>query len=420
MFGHVPLHGLRSNLDAPATPTPQPSSNPSNPPGPGRAGGRQHYPAALRSELSKRYNGPVTGVAIIDHDYPAIDVLVQMVTPDATPLTEPLTAEYLQDCVEEMDQRCHSAILRGEPPEDEDDDDDDDSLAGSVEGTEHPDPSVYEAAMERRRQEREQRRGSFFASRGSASVPTSTGDLTAQGNGSFTGRRLGRLGRLRSHRGSHVTLFGLGVPGSHSTLPSSNSLPEMTEKEKPQQSKNPRRRKLLKEGGYIIFADEYVMNHPCSPVSSITQEFHLVNPADAPPPPDPKLDEKKRKVEEIKRLIKEAELQQRPLFRRRPAELVYGEARYIPRPTRDAVNETDSQGRDDDAEVYLASSFASSASGQPNAGADMGSRHKRQHQLFSKQEPTDSIRGSLNVSPSAEHRHHSVSSSNSGAGIRAD
>jgi len=101
-------------------------------------------------------------------------------------------------------------------------------------------------------------------------------------------------------------------------------------------------RRVLQEGGFVIFSDDYVQSNPCSVLGSLTQEFQLANPCPiARPVPDPKADERKQRLEQIKYYIKEAEGQHRPVFRKKTSDLVYGRSAYCPAEAGEAEEEFD-------------------------------------------------------------------------------
>lgn len=411
--GMLPSNRPRSSVDLPsiqggsARGNPEPRGDATPAPLEGAADSRPSYPAALPSVLSSKFNGPVTGVAIIDHEYGAIDMLVEMVTPDATPLLEPLTQEYLHDCREEMDLKCRLALARGDL--DTHDDEESSSLAGSEEacgGPQRPaaaqaDPVVdLSTAAERHRHERERRKSQLFESEGRGFVSNAPQAL-ASGHKGCAKKRLSSLFRS----GSKEALSGAESTGAGG---SSAALDGMAGGGKARRER--RNVRVLKEGGYVIFADEYLQNHPCSPVASITQEYQLVNPQANPPPSlNPKLDEKKRKLEGIRRLIREAENQNRPLFRRRPTELVYGEASYIRRPSNDDPLERNLPQNEEDVDVYYASSFDSTCLAQPgHAGRSPSSHSAKQREVL----PAALIQPGANGSGTAKrHRIRSSSSS---------
>lgn len=303
---------------------------------------RTTYPEALPSALSQKYDGPVTGTAVIDREYAAIDILVEIVTPDATPLQDPLTHEFLMDCAEEMEERCHETLGgRGGGGGDCHE------VCGDDSGLEGTGTNSCGSANQLRRNA-----NSF--TEGGAHSPVGVDDELA--NASFVARRsrfMERASRRASHAsglcdGSSASLTRAGdssIPGDRPHITTTTTSGSTT-------------RRVLKEGGYVIFSDEYLQAHPSSTLTSIALEFRLANPVTTPAPPlDPKLDDKKRKVEHIKQLIREAEGQHRPLFRRRPAELVYGEARYLPRSCEDLEAQSHAAAGDDmDGNVYMAGS----------------------------------------------------------------
>ncbi|CAD2213558.1 hypothetical protein, conserved [Angomonas deanei] len=93
-----------------------------------------------------------------------------------------------------------------------------------------------------------------------------------------------------------------------------------------------RRKSILNEGGFVIFSDAYLEKHPDSSITNITRQYQLLSGAksvvDRYAGLEDITDEKKAKVEILKQYIQEADLQERPLFRRKNSEIVYGHANY--------------------------------------------------------------------------------------------
>lgn len=86
-------------------------------------------------------------------------------------------------------------------------------------------------------------------------------------------------------------------------------------------------RRIVREGGYIVFSNRYIATHPHSHIAALTKTYRLAKPP-APFVIDPDLPEAKRKTMQIVQFIDEAVTQSRPLFRLRSAVEVYGEAEY--------------------------------------------------------------------------------------------
>ncbi|KAK7195325.1 hypothetical protein NESM_000458700 [Novymonas esmeraldas] len=96
-------------------------------------------------------------------------------------------------------------------------------------------------------------------------------------------------------------------------------------------TKTHHRRKVLADGGYVIFSDAYLSAHPMSCITGVTNELHMaaLNNATGPHPPCTGPDAEKRRLQEVKDYIKEVEHEYRPLFRRRRSGAVYGHAQYF-------------------------------------------------------------------------------------------
>ncbi|EPY18282.1 hypothetical protein AGDE_15842 [Angomonas deanei] len=125
-------------------------------------------------------------------------------------------------------------------------------------------------------------------------------------------------------------LFELVAPdgrGLYQLLSDDGAVPSAAKPAPKQSDTKPEKNKLLNKGGYVIFSDEYIQKHPDSSIAIITSEYQYLSPPGAFFI-DPTLPPEKQQVEISKKFIKEAEECHRPLFRRKPSALVYGQGSY--------------------------------------------------------------------------------------------